>query len=92
MNDNQHNIAKIIKANKILDDTSRVYTNANIKYFKWNSNRKNRDRKLSATENKIINTYSSQTTINKNDLLAKWNRSNNFRRFYKYISMSVRRI
>ena len=56
MNDNQHNITKIIKANKILDtDIERVNKIANIKLFAGNSINNNRDWKLSEIENEVIN-------------------------------------
>ena len=56
MNDNQHNIIKIIKANKILDaDIERVNKIANIKLFAGNSINNNRDWKLSEIENEVIN-------------------------------------
>ena len=56
MNDNQHNIAKIIKENKILDaDIERVNKIANIKLFAGNSINNNRDWKLSEIENEVIN-------------------------------------
>ena len=56
MNDNQHNITKIITANKILDaDIERVNKIANIKFFTGNSINNNRDWKLSEIENEVIN-------------------------------------
>ena len=56
MNDNQHNITKIIKASKILDaDIERVNKIANIKLFAGNSINNNRDWKLSEIENEVIN-------------------------------------
>ena len=56
MNDNQHNITKIIKANKILDaDIERVNKIANIKLFAENSINNNRDWKLSEIEYDVIN-------------------------------------
>ena len=56
MNDNQHNISKIIKANKILDaDIERVNKIANIKLFSGNSINNNRDWKLFEIENEVIN-------------------------------------
>ena len=56
LNDNQHNITKIIKANKILDaDIERVNKIANIKLFAVNSINNNRDWKLSKIENEVIN-------------------------------------
>ena len=56
MNDNQYNITKIIKANKILDaDIERVNKIANIKIFAGNSINNNRDWKLSEIENEVIN-------------------------------------
>ena len=56
MNDNQHNITKIIKANKILDaDIERVNKIANIKHFAGNSINNNRDWKLFEIENEVIN-------------------------------------
>ena len=56
MNDNQHSITKIIKANKILDaDIERVNKIANIKLFAGNSINNNRDWKLSEIKNEVIN-------------------------------------
>ena len=56
MNDNQHNITKIIKANEILDaDIERVNKIANIKLFAGNFINNNRDLKLSEIENEVIN-------------------------------------
>ena len=56
LNDNQHNITKIIKANKILDaDIERVNKISNIKLFAGNSINNNRDWKLSEIENEVIN-------------------------------------
>ena len=56
LNDNQHNIIKIIKANKILDDDiKRVDKIANIKIFNEKSINNNRDWKKSKIENEVLN-------------------------------------
>ena len=56
MNDNQRNITKIIKANKILDaDIERANKITNIKLYAENSINNNREWKLSEIENEVIN-------------------------------------
>ena len=56
LNDNQHNIIKIIKANKILDDDiKRVEKIANIKLFNRNSINNDRDWKQSEIKNEVLN-------------------------------------
>ena len=56
LNDNQHNIIKIIKANKILDDDiKRVDKIANIKFFNRNSINNDRDLKQSEIKNEVLN-------------------------------------
>ena len=56
LNDNQHNITKIIKSNKILDaDIERFNKIANIRLFAGNSINNNRDWKISEIENDVIN-------------------------------------
>ena len=56
LNDNQHNIIKIVKVKKFLDDDiKRVYNIANVQLFNGNSINNDRDWKKSEIENEVLN-------------------------------------